>query len=318
MELTLQSFLLFLRNLASFFRRRWDRSTRKLLYVLALLRSRFSPRHPKKRNDASRDIESRSTKPSPTTVICASRLPPLFTPIAGFDDTPIISSPSSISIKVRQPTVLDPEDTLAESHKGDNTDHQDVDRYFQMESRSISGSLNFASHHNEPDPTYSYRPSPNLNGAESAARGYLPENPSPRPSSPALSARTLSVTGSVAPRVYRASRPTTRVRRPSPMISVPRRGDRSTTPTSVRQGMHGTHPDVSVPKFPQPESHTVESIYRDPNDMDADFGPPLSSPPKGKLRPIIGIGRYEKHKVVTIENVVKSNVCTPVTTQFLR
>jgi hypothetical protein len=41
-------------------------------------------------------------------------------------------------------------------------------------------------------------------------------------------------------------------------------------------------------------------------------------PPKGFLRPAIGIDRYEKQKAVLIEEVVKKHKCIPVTTQFLR
>lgn len=44
----------------------------------------------------------------------------------------------------------------------------------------------------------------------------------------------------------------------------------------------------------------------------------LPPPPIGRLRPMIGIDRYEKHSMVTVENVVKTHVCPPVTTHFTR
>jgi hypothetical protein len=375
MEFTLQSLLLFLRNLVSFLRKRWDRSTRGLLYLLALFRLRSSSRHPAgKRNKTCRNIESRSAKPGSTAVICASRLPPPLTPIAG-GDSPVIASPSPISIQVRQPTILNHGDNLEESNEND-TDRLDVDGYFLGGSRPISRTPGFTGYSDEPDPIhvvlplnqedstssspvipsrpnsrlssryslrpasqyrgchpgywpesqYSHRPPsersyhspPSLNGAESAARGYLSERPSPRPSSPALSARAPSFAGSVASRVYRASRPTTRVRRPSPMTNVPRREYRSPTPVSVRRGAHETYPDVPIQGPPLPESRTIGAVHCDRSSVAVTFGPSLSPPPKGKLRPMIGIDRYEKHNMVTVENVVKTHVCAPVTTQFLR
>ena len=334
MEFTLHSFLLFLRDLVSFFRKRWDRSTRRLLYVLALLRSRSSFRRQKKRDETSQSIEPWSEKSSSTTVICASRLPPSLLLIAG-GDTPVIASPTPVSIEVRQPTILNPEDTLDEFYEGGSTENRDIDGYSLAEARLISRSPNFATHHDGPDPTipkeltsnspttpsrppsqYSYRPasqcagyrsvcrpepqyshhmsskhsycsSPNLSGAESAARGYLSERPSQGPPSPALSARAPSVTDFVTSLAYRASRPVTSVRRPPP-------------------------------ELPRPEFQTTGFVHRDHNGSAASFDPSLSPPPKGKLRPTIGIDRYEKHKMVTVENVVKRRVCPPVTTQFLR
>ena len=309
MGLTLQTFVLFLKNLVAWFRKRWDRSTRRLLYILALLRTRFPPRHSKKGNEINRGIESRSVQSSPTTVICASRLPPPFTSIAG-GDTPVIASPSAISIEVRQPAILNPEDALGESYEDGSTDNGDVDDYFQAKNSPIPGSPGFTNH--------SCHPPPNLNGAESAARGYLHERPPPRSPSPALSARTPSVVSSVASRVYRASRPTTRVRMPSPMANVPRHGERSFTPISVHQSVHGTCPGVFVPEFPRPDSRTTGSVHHDRSSVAVSSGSSLPPPPKGRLRPMVGINRYEKHKMVAVENVVKNHVCPPVTTQFLR
>ena len=206
-----------------------------------------------------------------------------------------------------------------------------------------------------PSSEHSYR-SP-LNGAESAARGYLSERPSPWPSSPAVSTRAPSPAGSVASRahgsrpttrvhrtfrpitrVYRVSRPTTRVyraskstarayraskpitraRRSSPMTNAPRPGGRPPIPASVRRSVHETHPDVPAPELPQPELRTTGSVHHDRSGAAASFGPLPAPPPKGILRPVIGIDRYGKHKRVVIEKVVRNYVCPPVTIQFFR
>ena len=127
MELTLRSFLLFLRKLVSFFRKRWDQSTRKLWYIVAFLRSRFSSPHPKNRDEIRRSIVSRPENP-PATVICASRLPPQLTQIPGCD-IPIITSPKPIHIRVRKATILDPEDSLYETQDNYNSKHLGVNSY---------------------------------------------------------------------------------------------------------------------------------------------------------------------------------------------
>ena len=354
----------------SFFRKRLDHLARKLWSIFSIFRLRFSSQHPKKTGDTGRRIQSRSAKPSysTTTVICASRLPPSpLTPIAG-GDTPSIASPSEpISIEVRQPTILNPEDILEESHES-NSDRLGGAGYFLGRRRSNSRSPDFTHYHDEPSPIrvvphlnreesissspvtpsrpdsilssrysshtasqyggsrpgywseshrlpsgHPYHSSPSLNGAESAARGYLHERPSPRPSSPAQ-----SVAGSVTSRVYRGSRITTRVRRPSPMAHTPRRGDRPPTPASVRPSVHETHPDVPVPELPQPEPRTAGSLHRDRNSVAVSPDPSTAPPPEGVLRPAIGIDRYEKKKMVVIEDVIKHHVCLPVTTKFVR
>lgn len=368
MELTLKSFLGLLRNLLSFFRTRWDYLARRLWHIFSTFRVRLSSQNqnPKKRDDIRR-IQYRPAKPSRTTVICASQLPPPLTPIVG-EDSPVIASPSPVSIQVRQPTILPPEDILEESQEG-NADNLDVDGYFRGGSRSITRSPDFAGYHDEPSPIHvvlplnreeststspvtpsrpnsissyrpasqysgfrsewspyshrppsehSYRSPSNLNGAESAARGYLPERPSPRPSSPAPSVRAPSVAGSVTSRVYRASRLKTRVRMPSPMANAPHRGDRPSSPASVRPSVPETHPDVPVPELPQPESQTTGSAHRGRNSVTVSFGPLPALPPMGKLRPAIGIDRYQKQKQVIIEDVDRDHVCLPVTTEFSR
>ena len=102
------------------------------------------------------------------------------------------------------------------------------------------------------------------------------------------------------------------------MANAPRRKGRSPTPASIRQSVHETHPDVAAPELPQQESQTTGSVHRDHNGIVVNFGPLPTPPPKGRLRPVIAIDRYENKKTVVIEEVVKNHVCLPVTTQFLR
>ena len=142
MELTTRSFLQFLRNLVSLFRKRWDQSTRQLWYIFALLCSRFSPRNPKK-NESRRRIEPRPAKPSSTTVICASQFP------TGPKLTPTPEPTSSESIQIRRPTILDTEDDLYESHE--NQGHVDIERFVPGQSESISRPHDAEEdHHDEP------------------------------------------------------------------------------------------------------------------------------------------------------------------------
>ena len=129
MELTTRSFLQFLRNLVSLFRKRWDQSTRQLWYIFALLCSRFSPRNPKK-NESRRRIEPRPAKPSSTTVICASQFP------TGPKLTPTPEPTNSESIQIRRPTILDTEDDLYESHENQN--HLDIDGFVPGQSQLTS------------------------------------------------------------------------------------------------------------------------------------------------------------------------------------
>ena len=348
MELTLRSFLLFLRKLVSFFRKRCDQSTRRLWYIFAFLRSRFSPSHPKKRDEIRRNLESRPENP-PTTVICASRLPP----IAG-GDTPIITSPTPIPIQVTRPT-LGPGDPLYETEENCSNEHLGVDGYRLAASGSISRSnsnqdeneythivpqneditdspvipsLPISRPHSQyshrqlhhagyplpsqysqrPQSIHSYRSASHLNGAEAAARGYAP--PSTRPPSPVHSVRPSSIAGSVRSQAYRAPRPTGRAPVPSPMRNISRRRGRSSTPASTRHNAH------EVPPPPQSGSQTPVSNHPDPNSTTISFGPIPN--PRGVLRPMIGIDRYEKHKLVVVEDEINKHVFPPVTAEFVR
>ena len=163
MELTTRSFLQFLRNLISLFRKRWDQSTRRLWYIFVLLCSRFSPWHPKK-NESRRRIEPHPAKPSSTsstTVICASQFPtgPKLTPIPDGHSTPFIASPQpTVSVQIRRPTILDTEDDLYESHENQTAGKLDFDGFVLGQSGSISRSHDVEDHNDEPEPIRIFTP----------------------------------------------------------------------------------------------------------------------------------------------------------------
>ena len=369
MKPTLQSFLVFLRNSVSFFRTRWAQSTRRLWSILTYLRSRSLSRYPKERDKLLRSNKPRPVNPSPTTVICASRLPPPLTPIVG-DEAPVIASPTHISIEVRQPTILTSESSPGQSHEN-STGHLNTDGYFLGGSRPLSRSpgchdelepidefppqsregftssspvtpsrtTSRSSSRISHNPVWQYAPElrtgyrpwsrrqpsehsscslSNLDGAEAAAREYLPRALSPRPPSLALSVRPPSDASSVASHVHRASRPAGRVRRPSPMSNAPRRRDRSQTPTSARQSVHGAPPDVHITEPPQSESRTTASVRRGRTSVAVSFGSLPAPKPEDNLRPMLEINRYAKDKRVVVSNAINKHVCPTATTQFLR
>jgi len=110
----------------------------------------------------------------------------------------------------------------------------------------------------------------------------------PRCSSPILSIRPPSIAASGASLVYRAPRPTYQVRRLPQTRGVPQRRVRFSTIHSLS---------------------TTASLGP---------GPALSAFPGGRLRPMIGIDRYEKANKVVIEDKIHSYVFHPVTTEFMR
>ncbi|KAF9791947.1 hypothetical protein BJ322DRAFT_1026338 [Thelephora terrestris] len=216
MRLTLRSFLLFLRELVLLFRKRWHHMARRLWYILGDLRARFSSRNPERRDKIRPSVERRPAKSSPTTVICASRLPPTATPIAGGDTSTIVVCTATVN------------DIIQESHENNSAHNLDVNTYQNREG-SISGSSATISPNNSRPPSQnSYRPAPilperrlghppdpqcscrppsksayhspsNLDGAEAVARGYL------EPPSSAQFAFPPSVNTSVSSCVYHTS-----------------------------------------------------------------------------------------------------------------
>ena len=342
MESTLRSLLLFLRKFISFFHQRWAQSARRLRYVSAVVRSRISSRRPKGRSGIQPSIERRPPKPS-TTVICASQLPPSshntthgtgrapprLTPAPG-GDTPT-TSPIPISIQIRHPTI--PTDAVHETHENHNHELLGVGGYFLADSGPILRAPDFPTYHDEPESIHVVLPPHGEDHAPSdvvitnlpASRplsqySHRPDlrYSAPRPpgcSSPTsfVSIRPPSVAGSTTSRVYRASRPTTRVPRPSPMRGGSRRWARSSTPVSARQSMPHVPSDLL-----RSEPQATESIRHGHPSTAVSFGPALPVPQKDRLRPMIGIDRYEKQKAVVIEDEVHRHVSPPVTTRFGR
>ena len=367
MESTVR-FLLFLRKLISFFRKRWDQSSRVLWYIFTFVRSHVLSKPPKKGDKIRRNIEYRPTKP-PTTVICTSRLPPTLTPIAG-GDAPIVS-PTPISIRVRQPEVLNPEHTVYETHENNGDERLRVDDYFLEESRQISRSPDSPSQRDEPELTlgpylegyapnppensspstsrpvsqsscrpasqysvyrppsqYSHRPpsqyscrsSPSPNDTEATVHEHSNGSRSPSRLSPPPS-RPQSVVASVGSRVHHASGTTFQMRGASPTRDVPRCRTRSFPIASTHLSVYNTpleFPPLSPSPTPYVASHERRAWGPTRPSTIVGSGSELPASPKGRLRPMIGIDRYEKHKAVAVEEVINPHVLPPVTTQFPR
>ena len=347
-----QAFLLFLKKLLSYFRRRQDQSTSGLWYIFAFLRSRLLPPHPGKRDGIRRETEFRPTN-SPTVMICASGFPPQLTPITG-GDTPMIASPTPIPIQVHRPTILNSEDPHDRPQEDYSTDRLGVDGSYLEESGTISRLHNPPCHHDDdvythptppqdgedstpnspllssrphswhhpayrpqsqysrPPSAYSFRSPSHLDGAEVAARGYLHAPPSPKPTSLAHS-RPPSISNSTS-YVYRAPTPTPRVQRPSPMRNMSQRMDRPPTLVSTHQSVHEVPPDV--PPLPQSQSRISVSVHTDTHSTVVSLEPAQN--PEGSLRPMIGIDRYGKHNEVTVDKQVYTYILPPVTTEFVR
>ena len=156
-------------------------------------------------------------------------------------------------------------------------------------------------------------PLPYLNGAEVAASGSLVPPP-PGPPFSTQSTRTPSVASSVSSRVYSASRPFTPLRTPYPITDAPRRRNRSSTPASTRQRVREAPPEA--PELRQAVHHTTGSIHRDSESATASL-PSSATLPEGKLRPMIAVARYEKHRKVKIGDASENHVLFPVTTEFV-
>ena len=343
MRLTLRPFLLLLRDLVLLCRKRWGQITHRLWYIFGFLRSRFLSRCSERKDEIRPSAERRSAKSSPTTVICASQLPPQLTSIAG-GDTPqvVIDESPAIPIAVRRPTI---DNTPQEYHENNGADSPDVNDYKLSESEPISRSPDTAPRYDEPDPiegafsqnreesTSNSPVTPSRNNARPPSRSHrpaslhaehhlgLPSEPqsSHRPlsesgyhSPPYQSSRPPSVTSSTSSRVYRASGPFTPVRTPHPITDAPRRRNRPHTPASTRQEVHEEPLDAPELREVVPQtsgfSHHDRSATARPR--------PSTTPPGGGLRPMLGINRYEKNRKVTIEETSEIHVLPPVTTEF--
>ena len=162
MDFTVRSLLSFLRKLVSFFRRRWDRSTRGLWYIFALLCSRPPSPCSKKNVVHRRSTKSRSAKPSPTSANCASRLPPSF-----IADIPAVVPSTTIQLA-----------TLG-SGANQSTRHLDVGDNFLQEIESLDS---VAGRHEEPEPIHAVQPPNGEDPASSSPPIPLTPYPGPRES----------------------------------------------------------------------------------------------------------------------------------------
>ena len=124
--------------------------TRRLWYVLEILRSRILSRNPERRDEVPPSAECRPAKSNLITAICASQLPPPLTAITG-DSASLVTSltPTAISIAVRGIPV---NDALHEPHENHDDDHSDADSYMLAGTNPISRSPDIARNHDEPDP----------------------------------------------------------------------------------------------------------------------------------------------------------------------
>ena len=130
----------------SLIRKRWERSTRWLWCIFALVRARVSPQSPKKGDGIHRDVEYLPAK-TRSTVICASRFPLPSSSISG-GDTPV-TSPTPIPTQVRQAGDLNPEDPFYGTHENHSDENLGVGSHLLEESRPISRSPESASRHHE-------------------------------------------------------------------------------------------------------------------------------------------------------------------------
>ena len=281
--------------------------------------------------------------------------PPPPTPLAGGDNRFTSPTPISVHQRIR---ALNPEDTVYETHESYSREHLDVDpeggrpilgshdsandqnepepihaippppreyhaspvihsrlpsQYSHRSASQYSVYLPPSQYSRHLPSQHPYHSPPNLTGAEQAAREYLDGSQSPRCSSPVSSVYPPSVAASAASQVYRASRPAFQVRRLEQIRNTPRRRVGLSAPTLTHQNAH----DVP-PVLPQPEARASGSIHSDRPSTAVSFGPTLPVPQKDRLRPMVGIDRYEKAKKVVIEDIVHSHVCPPVTTEFVR
>ena len=275
MDFTVRSFLSFLRKLVSFFRRRWDQSTRRLWYIFALLCSRAPPCS-KKNEVHRRSTKSRSAKPSPTSANCASRLPPSF-----IADIPAVVPSTTIQLA-----------TLG-SGANQSTRHLDVGDNLLQEIESLDS---VAGRREAPEPIHAVQPP---NGEDPASSSpVIPSRSHPIPLTPYPGPRESGYTG-------HHSESQSSLRPPS------EHSYRSPTNQSGAEAATRGY-------FPAPPSPALSAgpALVAPN---VDSGPsPIPPLPYGRLRPMVIIDRYEKHKDTIIVDDLQEHICLPVTTQFVR
>ena len=305
MELTLRYFLSLLRRLVSYLRRRWDQSIRRLWYIFSFVRSRFSSRHPKGDVVIRRNIESRRANPPPA-VICASRLPP------GDSGTPVITSPGPIPTQVRQPTISSDSDSLSYATLEDQTtEHRGVDDHHLEEGRQVQ--LDSAGHRDESESTHVVLPPPIITSPTPIPIRRLrtlgpgdplyetEENYSNDHSG--VDGYRLAASGTI-------SKSNSNQDENEHTHIVPQNEDITDSPVIPSLPISRPHSQYSRSQphhagYPPPWQHSqpLPSMYRAPND---------------RLRPMIGIDRYERRELVVVENEINEHILPPVTTQFVR
>ena len=287
MDFTVRSFLSFLRKLVSFFRRRWDQSTRRLWYIFALLCSRAPPPCSKKNEVRRPSTKSRSTKPRPTLANCASRLPPSSAPIV---DIPVVDPSTTIQL-----ATLGSGATLHETHENQSTRHLDVGGNVLQEIGQTSESLDSAGRQDEPEPIHAVQPP---NGEDPALSSpVIPSRSHPIPLTPYPGPRESDYTGHHSESQSSLRPPSEHSYRSPPNQSGPEAATR------------GYFPAPSSPALSTGPSLAASNVNSGPSPI-----PPL---PNGRLRPMVAIDRYEKQKHTIIVDVLQEYTCLPVTTQFV-
>ena len=229
---------------------------------------------------------SRHPPPNPRTLTHGTdRAPPLIqpTPIPGGDT--LITSPIPTQIRVCQSTILSPE-----AHENHSHEHLGTDGYFLAESGQISRSPDSPTHHHESEPIHVVAPP------------HGEDHASSNPVTPPLSiSQPLSVYS------YRPDSQYSAHRAPSQYSYC-----------SYLDGAEAAARGYTPPSPECPEPRTPDSIDSSCPSTAISFGPALPAPSKDRLRPMIGIDRYEKQKAIVVEDTVHRHVFPPVTTRFVR
>lgn len=287
MDFTVRSFLSFLRKLVSFFRRRWDQSTRRLWYIFALLCSRAPPPCSKKNEVHRPSTKSRSTKPRPTLANCASRLPPSSAPIV---DIPVVDPSTTIQL-----ATLGSGATLHEIHENQSTRHLDVGGMVIQEIGQTSESLDSAGRQDEPEPIHAVQP---------------PNGEDPALSSFAISSRSHPTPPTLYPGPRASSYTGHHSESQSSLCPPSEYSYRS--PTNQSGAEAATRGYFLAPPFPALSAgppFAASNVDSRPSPI-----PPL---PCGRLRPTIAIYRYGKRQRAVIVDDFREYTHYPVSTQFV-
>ena len=311
MRLTLRPFLLLLRDLVLLCRKRWGQITHRLWYIFGFLRSRFLSRCSERKDEIRPSAERRSAKSSPTTVICASRLPPPLTLVTG-GDTPLANESPTIPVAVQGPTI---DDTRQECHENDSADRSDVDNYMLSEIKPVSRSSDSVRHHDEPDPIEDVLSQNREDSTQNCPATISPSNSRP----PSRSHRPASLHAEHRLGYRTGSQHSHRPPSESAYYSPPYLSDREAAASgSVFVPPHLGPPSSTQSTRPASIVHQTTGsipasiVHQTTGSIDSD----RTAPPEGRLRPMIQIERYEKHRVGKLRRTIRKLVLPPVTTEF--